>query len=82
MAAVHENQVKARRRRTRQKDGRRSQVKVCTACNNETKWLSVDGTCWACTVSATKNKVPIHVDNEEESTTDSTSDIFGQVENW
>lgn len=65
MAAVHENQIK-RCRRMRQKDGRRSDVKVCAACQKETRWVSVDQLCWECTILAAKNKIPLYIEPHEE----------------
>ncbi len=65
MAAVHENQRK-RRRKKRQTDGRRSKLKICTSCEKESKWLSVDGRCWECTVEMAKGKIPLHIDPTEE----------------
>ena len=66
MAAVQENQTKKRRRRKRQTDGRRSKLKVCRACQKETKWLSVDGKCWECTIDTAKTKIPLHIEPSEE----------------
>jgi hypothetical protein len=66
MAAVHENQLGRRRRRTRQIDGRRSQVRVCTVCGCQTRWVSVEGTCWKCTVSIAKQKKPLFIEPEDE----------------
>jgi hypothetical protein len=65
MAAVQENQ-NPRRRRARQMDGRRSSVKVCSVCQTETRWLSVDGKCWDCTIKAAKNKVPLFIELQDE----------------
>jgi len=65
MAAVRENQMK-RRRRVRKTDGRRSNTKICKVCQNETRWLSVDGMCWDCTVNAAKRKVPLYIEIQEE----------------
>lgn len=65
MAAVQENQ-NPRRHRTRQMDGRRSSVKVCSVCQTETRWLSVDGKCWDCTIKAAKNKVPLFIEPQDE----------------
>ena len=65
MPAVQENQ-NPRRRHTRQMDGRRSPMKVCSVCREETRWLSVDGMCWDCTIKAVKNKVPIFIEPQEE----------------
>jgi hypothetical protein len=83
MAAVHEHQKTTRRRRARQTDGRRSEVKVCAVCKSETKWLSVDGMCWNCTVDNAKKKVPLHVDlsEEDQSGSDSVSDNMGYIDN-
>ena len=65
MAAVHEDQAK-RRRRTRYISGNRNGNKICSACEKKTRWLSVDGLCWDCTVTSAKNKIPIHIDSLDE----------------
>ncbi len=80
MAAVHENQTK-RRRRKRQTDGRRSKLKTCTVCAAKTRWLSVDGRCWECTIQSAKSKVPLFVElhNEENRAPDNYIDSVG---NW
>jgi len=75
--AVSEGQAK-RGRRTRQMNGRRGRAKVCAVCGNPTRWLSVDGMCWDCTVKAAKNKVPIYIEQQEEETesTDLSSNLL------
>jgi hypothetical protein len=76
MTMVSEGRAK-KTRRTRQKDGRRSTKKVCNSCGNETRWLSVEGTCWDCTVKAAKDKVPLFIEpQEEESDESESSSIF------
>lgn len=80
MAAVRENQVK-RRRRTRQMDGRRSALKVCAICQTETRWVSVDGVCWQCTVQAAKKKVPLHIEIQEEDQ-DYPETLSGHAGDW
>ncbi|TKJ41779.1 hypothetical protein CEE37_04210 [candidate division LCP-89 bacterium B3_LCP] len=67
MAAVHENQTK-RYRRTRQFDGRRCGLKVCKACQRQTRWLSIDYFCWECTISLAKTKIPLHTETADEET--------------
>lgn len=83
MAAVHEHQKPTRRRRARQTDGRRSGVKVCTVCKSETKWLSVEGMCWNCTVENAKKKIPLHVEipEEEQGGSDHNSTNIGYLDN-
>jgi hypothetical protein len=76
MTMVNEGRNK-RTRRTRQKDGRRSIKKVCASCSNETRWLSVDGLCWDCTIKEAKDKAPIYIESQEEESEDSESgDVF------
>jgi len=65
MAAVHESRIK-RRRRTKHTSGSKEIVRVCSTCSSETRWLSVDGLCWDCTVKAAKNKIPIQIDTSED----------------
>lgn len=65
MAAVHEQRLK-RARRLKQTNGRRSRIKVCSNCDKETRWLSVEGLCWDCTVSAIRRKTPIYIEPQEE----------------
>jgi hypothetical protein len=72
MTMVNEGQAK-RIRRTRQKDGRRSLKKVCKSCGNETRWLSVEATCWDCTVKAARDKAPLFVEPQEEESDESES---------
>ena len=83
MAAVHEHQKKTRRRRARQMDGRRSKSKVCSVCNSATKWLSVDGMCWECTVENAKKKIPLHVEisDDESGGSETLSDNIGYTDN-
>ncbi len=78
MTMVNEGRAK-RTRRTRQKDGRRSTKKVCASCGNETRWLSVEGTCWDCTIKAARNKAPLYIEPQEEESEDSeSSGVFGE----
>ena len=78
MPMVNEGRAK-RTRRTRQKDGRRSAQKKCASCNLETRWLSVEGTCWDCTVKSAKDKVPLFIESQEEESEDSeTSGALGE----
>jgi len=53
------------RRRLKIISGRKSKKKICSACKRKTKWLSVDGLCWKCTVKMAKNKPPIVIESEE-----------------
>ncbi len=72
MTMVNEGRAK-RAKRTRQKDGRRSLKKICSSCGNETRWLSVEGNCWDCTVKAAKDKAPLYIELQEEESEDSES---------
>jgi hypothetical protein len=50
----------------RQKESRRAHRKRCRACGYDTRWLSVDGMCWDCTVKSVKAKAPIYIESTEE----------------
>ncbi len=78
MAAVEENRIK-RGKRVRQMSGDRSVTKICAACGGETRWLSVDGLCWSCTVQAAKNKTPLFVEHQED---ESESENAGPENDW
>lgn len=51
---------------TRPKESRHPRRKRCRACGYDTRWLSVDGMCWDCTVKSVKSKTPIYLETQEE----------------
>ena len=51
---------------TRKKESRRAHRKRCRACGYDTRWLSIDGMCWDCTVKSVRNKAPIYIESTEE----------------
>jgi hypothetical protein len=53
--------LKSKPKRTRRSNSNKSEQKICSnpECRQETRWLSVEGTCWKCTVEAAKNKGPL-----------------------
>ena len=51
---------------TRSKESRHPRRKRCRACGYDTRWLSVDGMCWDCTVKSVKSKMPIFIESQEE----------------
>ena len=55
-----------RKRRLRRGGYSRKPFKKCEKCGTETRWLSVDGLCWGCTVKKIKNKPPVYIPQEEE----------------
>jgi len=51
---------------TRSKESRHPRRKRCRACGYDTRWLSIDGMCWDCTVKSVRNKAPIYIESTEE----------------
>lgn len=51
-----------RKRRLRRRGYSSKPFKKCEKCGTETRWLSVDGLCWDCTVKDIKNKVPLFIE--------------------
>jgi glucan phosphoethanolaminetransferase (alkaline phosphatase superfamily) len=53
-------------KRARQTNSHQNITRICAECGSETRWLSVEGTCWDCTVKAAKNKVPLYIEQQED----------------
>jgi hypothetical protein len=75
MAAVHENQLQRHHRRGRKKEFASVPLQLCSGCQKETRWLSVEGTCWDCTIQTSKNKVPLNVGMFEEDDEGSDNEV-------
>lgn len=53
-----------RKRRLRRGGYSRKPFKKCEKCGTETRWLSVEGFCWDCTITEAKNRVPLYIEKE------------------